>query len=172
MATEQGSAARRNKFPLRFFIDDQFVRRIKIDRKRNTVLVYNHTQQRTMTYVWSYVRKHYKPAYRMRDVKVLLNRQERSIAEEIYRGNVIAHPQIDVNGNNRVWWFDEEAVLALHDIFSTRHYGRPRNDGTITPKQIITRAELMAKMHENITLYVKNKDGEFVPLYKEIADWN
>jgi hypothetical protein len=52
----------------------------------------------------------------------------------------------------------------------TVHIGRPRKDGRVTPGRMPSKAELRALMRHDTMTYVKNADGEFTPVWKEV-DW-
>ena len=58
----------------------------------------------------------------------------------------------------------------MHDFFKTVHRGRPRKDGMITPGDMPSRAEIEAMMKQENILYVKNNDGEFIPVWKQ-PEW-
>jgi hypothetical protein len=66
--------------------------------------------------------------------------------------------------------FSEEHIYAMQEVMANTHVGRPRKDGTIRPFKVPSKQELYAAMKHDLTLYAKNSDGEFVPLYAA-EDW-
>lgn len=63
--------------------------------------------------------------------------------------------------------FSEDDVLELHSAFSEVHQGRPRKDGLVTNNRVPTRAEVRTLVRQGDVLYTKDKDGNFVPIWKE-----
>ena len=175
MDTTKSKRKPRNRLTRYFFIDGELCKRIKISARKDTIEVYNYNRRRVTVYVYSYVRKNYRPAYTKEQVAELLMRKKRTITAKLERKEFMptgaAHRPDDPTFKTTRYWFSEEDILALHDIFVNAHWGRERNDGEVVPKEIPTRAEVVAKMRDNITLYVQNEEGQFVRLYKEVSDW-
>jgi hypothetical protein len=61
--------------------------------------------------------------------------------------------------------FSTEDLFKIREIAAGMHSGRPRRDGQHTNRRTITEQEVYARTKHDITLYAKNKNGEFVPLY-------
>jgi hypothetical protein len=68
------------------------------------------------------------------------------------------------------YFFSEDDIKALHNHLMNTHRGRPRSDGKITPSNLPTKVELEAMLSQEVILYVKTKDGEFSPVWKQ-PDW-
>lgn len=59
----------------------------------------------------------------------------------------------------------EKNIMELHDYLSTRHRGRPRNDGLIIPQAMPSKRELRAMIRQEEIFYVKDGD-EFKPIWR------
>lgn len=98
----------------------------------------------------------------------MVDRGWRTINNAITNGD-IERPQItyslDENRNEYAFYWREEDIMALHDYLKTVHFGAPRKDGRVTPKELPTNSELRAMIRQGTVLYVK--DGEkFVPTWR------
>lgn len=124
-------------------------------------------------YVWSDVRKRMEVALPIAEVAKLIGRHRVQIENYILKG-FIKSPQrvytLDGNAKPGKYMFSESDVMGLHDYLLTVHIGRPRRDGRITPGRMPSKAELRAMMRHDTMTYVKNADGEFTPVWKEV-DW-
>jgi hypothetical protein len=130
-------------------------------------------------YSFSDTKRHLQNAYTVKETAALLNRHRNRILEYVERGH-IKRPQFTYTplvGEDKAetrkifkYMFSEDDVMAIRDFLSTLHRGRPRSDGLITSKNVPTRNELKAAMKNEVVLYQKTEDGDFVPVWKQ-PEW-
>jgi hypothetical protein len=73
---------------------------------------------------------------------------------------------LDEKKNPTFHWWSEKDVLELHEALLSHHFGRPRLDGKITPRQTLpTAAEIRAYFRNENTLYIRSDDGAMVPIF-------
>ena len=160
---------RPNKF---FYLNGKLHKILRIERARDLVECYVYSEKKRVLYAWTAVRKNRRPSFRRAQVAKMLNRHPVVISRYIEQG-VIPAPELShelTTGKPGDYYWSEEDVLALHSYLLELHRGRPRKDGRITTWHIPSRAELIAMMRTEQVLYVKNKDGEFVPVWRA-EDW-
>jgi hypothetical protein len=76
-------------------------------------------------------------------------------------------PQPQKAGPNGKKYFNSDDILNIQDYFANVHFGRPRNDGSITPKRnSVTKEEVDARLGRREVLYVQNDNGEFIPVWR------
>jgi len=148
------------------FLNDELHKIIHIDRINNIVRTYNYVQDRQMAYLYTDYKKLRTPAYSIRLVGKLLSRSPDSIRKAINRGDV-KKPYLMDQYVHGVYYFCETDIYNLRDFYASWHTGRPRKDGYITPRyDVPTKKELDALLGKSEMLYVKNKNGEFIPVWR------
>lgn len=156
------------KFPTYFFLNDLLHKRLHINRGEDIITTWCYPLRKRITYTYSEVRKNKRPAFTTMEICGMINRSRKTVEWAILDGNV-KEPQhtygIDEHMRKYKHMWSEADVLALHDYFSTVHYGHPRKDGLITPLAMPSRRELLAMMRNEEMLYVKGEDGEFRPVW-------
>lgn len=103
----------------------------------------------------------------------MLCRNRVTLENAILEGKVKAPQRIyklDLSRKPGKYLFSEKDILAFHDYLLTVHIGRPRKDNKITPGKMPSKTELRAMIRHDTVFYVKSKDGDFVPMWKEV-DW-
>jgi hypothetical protein len=112
------------------------------------------------------MKKHSQKAYLINEVAKMVHRHPERIRVAINEGN-IRQPQR--SGPKGKFYFNETDILDIQDYFANIHYGRPRNDGAITPlKRTVTKEEVDAKLGRRDVLYVQNDKGEFIPVWRTV----
>ena len=72
---------------------------------------------------------------------------------------------LDENRNEHAYFWSEKDIMDLHAYLSSVHFGRPRKDGLVTPKDMPTASELRAMIRQGTVLYVKVGE-QFVPTWR------
>jgi len=164
---------RSNKRITYFFLNGDLHKVLRVVRASDYVEAWNYPQGKRMAYAWSDVRKRMERALTLQEVSNLIGRHRVQVEIYILKG-YIKTPQrvytLDGDRKPGKYMFSESNVMDLHDYLLTVHIGRPRKDGKITPSQMPTKAELRAMMRHDTVTYVKNADGEFTPVWKEV-EW-
>lgn len=152
-----------------FFINDDLVRIIHINRAQNFIKLYNISQDKDQSMLYTDFIRHRKRAYMKRDVARLLDRSMVQLNRYIYE-DMIDRPTGSAPGGVRKWhhksYYSEDEVFKIREMMSNIHRGRPRKDGLIS-NDVISEQELRIRMGDAMMLYTKNSDGEMVPVWSE-----
>lgn len=180
MAKQHGKQAnaRKKPSPLRYFyldgeLDGKVVplahKKLHINRAKDQIITWCYPLRKRVTYTYSDVKKRKRPAFNTETVAKMLNRSRKTIEWMILDGNIKA-PQhsytLDENMRKFKYLWSEQDVLEAHAYLSTVHRGRPRKDGLITSVGLPSVRELRAMMRQDEVLYIKNEDGEYVPVWR------
>jgi hypothetical protein len=156
-----------------FYLNGALHKVLRRSRAEDLLVAWNYQIGKRVAYSLADVNRNKQHAYHLSEVVKLIGRHEDTIKGHLYRGNIKTPQRAHaLNGNYTPgnYYWSEDDVRELHDFFRTLHRGRPRTDGTITPGDLPSRAELEASMKQENILYVKNNDGEFVPVWKQ-PEW-
>lgn len=177
MAVEarNSTRSRRNRKPrLRYFyLNGDLHKVLSINRAQDLVVAWNYKEQKRVGYIWSDARKRLEKAFTMMQVSKMINRHRVNIERYILNGHIRAPQRTYTLDDKRTpgkYLFSESDVYDLHDYLLTVHIGRPRKDGKTTPGRMPSKAELKAMMRHDTVMYVKQSDGTFTPVWKEM-DW-
>jgi len=156
-----------------FYLNGKLHKFLKSSRAEDLVVAWDYQDGKRVAYSLTDVNKNKQHAYSMSQVVKIIGKHEDTINMHIRRGN-LRHPQriYSLNGNKtpgKFFW-SEDDIRSMHDFFKTVHRGRPRIDGGITPGDMPSRAELEAIIKQENILYIKNNDGDFVPVWKQ-PEW-
>lgn len=173
MATQTGKSERKRSQPLGtyFILDGEVHRRLHIQPGADILTAWNYPRHKRMGYNYTEVKRRAEIAYTTKEVCKMINRTRPVLENAILDGNVPA-PQktyyLSGNGFKQLEWYrwGEKDIFAAWEYFCTVHRGRPRKDGLITPAPLPTAAELRAMIRQEIILYTKTEDGDFVPSWR------
>lgn len=161
----------KKKYPKRkftyFFYNDELHRALHIHQGEDTVTAFNYPRGTTRTLVWSDVKRRAERAWTTTQVGEMVNRSQVRIEQLILAGEIQEPPStynIETKRKYKYLWREKD-IMELHRYLCTVHYGRPRNDGHITPLNLPSAAELRAMIRQQTVLYVKTDEG-FVPSWK------
>lgn len=149
-----------------FFLNNELHRLIQADRTNNICRAYNYEKDQDFTYLFTEYKRLKKPAYTISIVAKMFNRHPARIREAINNGS-IKKPFLLDKLTNGIYYFNENDIYDIREYFARVHIGRPRNDGAVTAgKDIPTKKELQDILEGKSMLYIKTKDGNFVPVWK------
>jgi hypothetical protein len=158
-----------------FYLDDKLYKVLLINRPQDLVYVYCFTDKTEKVLIWTHTKKHMQRALMTPEVAQMINRHPDRLKTAIYDGH-IPRPQISysldkprVNTDRFTYRWSHKDVFNAYDYYCTLGNGRRRKDGIVVPWRLPTRAELAAMLTDDVVLYVKTKDGEFSPVWKEHA---
>lgn len=150
----------------KLFINGELHHIIHINIPADVCTTFNYIQDKIIKYPYKNMKKHSQKAYLINEVARMVNRHPERIRIAINEGN-LRQPQR--SGPKGKFYFNESDILDIQDYFANIHYGRPRNDGAITPlKRTVTKEEVDAKLGRRDVLYVQNDDGEFIPVWRTV----
>ena len=152
-----------------FYLNSKLHKVLRRSRAEDLIVAWDYQMGKRVAYSLADVNKNKQHAYPIKEVVQLIGKHEDTIKMHLYRGD-LKFPQrvYSLNGNKTPgkYFWSEDNIREMHDFFKTVHRGRPRIDGGITPGNMPSRSELEAMMKQENILYVKNTDGEFVPVWK------
>jgi len=156
-----------------FYLNGKLHKVIRRSRAEDLIVAWNYDLGKRVAYNLTDVNKNKQHAYPINEVVKLIGKHEDTIKMHLYKGDLKFPQRIySLNGNKTPgkYFWSEDDIRQMHDFFKSVHRGRPRIDGGITPGNMPSRAELEAMMKQENILYVKNNDGEFVPVWKQ-PEW-
>jgi len=156
-----------------FYLNGKLHKVLRRSRAEDLIVAWDYQLGKRVAYSLTDVNKNKQYAYSIKEVCKLLGKHEDTIKMHLYRGELRFPQRIySLNGNKTPgkYFWSQDDIRDMHDFFKTLHRGRPRKDGGITPAEMPSRAELEAMMKQENILYVKNSDGEFVPVWKQ-PEW-
>jgi len=170
-----GRKARRStaKASRYFYLNGKLHKVLRRARAEDLLVAWDYEAGKRVAYSLVDVNRNKQHAYPISEVVKIIGRHEDTIKMHLYKGN-LQHPQriYSLNGKKTPgkYYWSEDDIKKMHDFFRTLHRGRPRLDGGVTPAEMPSRAEIEAMMKQENILYVKNSDGEFVPVWKQ-PEW-
>lgn len=156
-----------------FYLNGKLHKVLRRSRAEDLLVAWDYLSGKRVAYSLADVNKNKQHAYPISEVVKIIGKHEDTIKLHLYRGNLKFPQQIySLNGNKTPgkYLWSEDDIRHMHDFFKTVHRGRPRSDGRITPGDMPSRAEIEAMMRQENILYVKNNEGEFVPVWKQ-PEW-
>ena len=156
-----------------FYLNSKLHKVLRRSRAEDLIVAWDYQLGKRVAYSLADVNKNKQYAYPISEVSKIIGKHEDTIKMHLYNGNLKFPQQIySLNGNKTPgkYFWSEDDIRAMHDFFKSVHRGRPRKDGKITVGDMPSRAELEALMKKEDMLYVKNSDGEFIPVWKQ-PEW-
>ena len=156
-----------------FYLNGKLHKVLRRVRAEDLLIAWDYQLGKRVAYSLADVNRNKQHAYPLSQVVKIMCRHEDTIKKHLYAGNLKYPQQVySLNGNRTPgkYYWSEDDIRDMHNFFKNLHRGRPRNDGTITPGDLPSRAEIEATMKQENILYVKNNDGEFVPVWKQ-PEW-
>lgn len=137
-----------------------------MNKANDKATLWNYEKKQREVHSLAVVSQLYEQAYSLKDIGELLNRSPRTLRDRLdefpkpYR----IYSMIHQKEYGRRW--DADQVMEIREVLAHTHFGRPRLDGEAFPLPVPTRTELRAMLNQEAVVYVKNKDGEFIPTWK------
>ena len=152
-----------------FYLNGKLHKVLRRSRAEDLIIAWDYQLAKRVAYNLTDVNKNKQHAYPISHVSKIIGKHEDTIKLHLYAGR-LKFPQqsYSLNGNRTPgkYFWSEDDIREMHGFFKTVHRGRPRIDGGITPGDMPSRAELEAIIKQEDILYIKNNDGEFVPVWK------
>ena len=155
-----------SKYRRKLFINDELHQIIHINIPADVVTTWNFIQNKLIRYPYKITKKHAQKAYLINEVGKMVDRHPERIRFAIKDGH-IKRPQ--QSGPKGKFYFNDNDILDIQNYFANIHYGRPRNDGSITPlTRTVTKEEVDARLGRRDVLYVQNDKGEYIPVWRTV----
>lgn len=167
MAKQRRAKAQRRV--LYFYLNDILHKTLQVNRADDTIIAFNFVEGKRVAYNYTDVKRNRKHAYSISEVAKLINRHIDTIKRHLRSGDLKkpqqAYALYDHTKLGR-YYFTDEDIKHMREFFKTIHIGRPRKDGNITASNIPSKTELEAMLRNETVLYIKDNEGEFVPVWK------
>lgn len=156
--------------PNYFILNDRLYKKIRVVKSEDYVVAWSYYDERRMRFSYSGTRREAKKAFLIKEVSELIEWPMRKLTDYLDRG-LIDYPA------NRLyaiktkrpgqWMWSEDEVLELRDrlysLARKNKYGEPYYGF-----KLISKADLIAKMTDQVAYYVKGQDGEFRKVWRAI----
>lgn len=162
----------------RFFINKEFHELVNSNRAAGMIRAYNFERNELKSYMMSDYQKFKQQAYTIKHVSLFVGRDVTAIWKAIDRGDVTRPFMLSLKkdagkgqfavGRSGIYYFSEDNIYEIRDYFATVHKGRPRADGLVTSYKVPSVEELDALLGKREMIYVKDKSGNFVPIWKRV----
>jgi hypothetical protein len=164
-----GQGKRRSKKLRYLYLNGDLHRVLHINRPADIITMWSYSQHKRVGYTYSDVKARMEKAFTTTEVCKMLNRTKVTVENAILNGDIEA-PQYtygltETKKKYQYLWHEKD-IMALHEVLSNRHVGKPRKDGLINPRSLPTAREVKAMIRHDAILYVKTDDGRFVPTWE------
>jgi hypothetical protein len=169
MADKEGTSQRKRYRPLKYlFLNGDLHKVLFISRPKDEIELWNYPKEIRVVATYSDVRKRMEKAFTTTEVAKMLQRHKLTLERAILAGE-IESPQftygLTEHKMKHAYMWSEEDIMDMHAVLISKHGGRARNDGKITPRRIPNARELRALIRHNTILYTKTDEG-FVPTWE------
>ena len=171
MAVRKRNSVR--KKPRYFYINQELHKSLRVNRAEDLIYAWNYPQGKRVAYVWSVTQKNMQHAFSVSEVAKFFGRNPVVIKQYMLDGEIGKVQKtysLDDRKSPGKYFFSEDDVRSLYEYLSTKNLGRPRKDGLQVQYPLPSRSELEAMLKQETILYMKDKAGEFAPIWKQ-PDW-
>jgi hypothetical protein len=156
--------------PNYFFLDKKLYKKIRVVKSEDYVVAWSYEDERRMRFNFSSVRKEAGKAYNLDEVSRLIDKRKSEILSYLKR-NLVDQPSGRLysikNKRPGKWMWSEKDILDLResifDMAPKNKYGEPFRNF-----KLVSKAELLSRMREDTSYYVRNENGEFVKVWRAI----
>lgn len=154
--------------PSYFFLGNKLHKKIRVVKSENYVVAWSYEDERRMRFNYVSVRQEAIKAFDVTEVAKLIEKPRAVVLSYLQR-NLIDYPSGRLYSINSKkpgkWMWSEQDVLDLREtIFEMapkNKYGEP-----YTNFKLVSKAELLSKMREDTSYYVRNQQGEFIQVWR------
>lgn len=156
--------------PNYFFLGRKLYKKIRVVKTENYVVAWSYQDESRMRFNYSSVRQEASRAFKLSEVSDLIGRSQKEIKSYINR-NLIDKPSGRLYSvKNRTpgqYMWSEQDVLDLREVIfelvPKNKYGEP-----YVNFRLISKAELISKLKNDATFYIRNENGEFVKIWRAL----
>lgn len=168
MANSQGNGQRKRYRPLKYlYLNGELHKVLHINRPEDIITLWSYPSEKRVGYTYSDVKKRMEKAFTTTEAAAMLQRHKMTLQRAIDAGE-IEPPQFTYGLTEQrkkfQYMWNEKDIMAMHAVLASKHNGKPRKDGLITPQKLPTVRELRAMIRHNAIFYVKTDEG-FVPTW-------
>jgi hypothetical protein len=156
--------------PNYFFLGNKLYKKIRVIKSEDYVVTWSYEDEMRMRFNYSSVRREATKAYDIFEVSRLIDKPKALLLSYLSR-NLIEYPSgRQYSLKNKVpgkWMWSKQDVLDLRDsIFDMapkNKYGEPYINF-----KLVSKAELLSRMREDTSYYVRNEHGNYVKVWRAI----
>lgn len=153
-----------------FFLDGNLHQKIKTIPSENILVAWNYPREERSHYNYQQARRRFQCAFDVKQAAELLE-QPLIKMKKLVKNNILSRGSgvsyaIATRRPSTVYWSEDELLDLRSELFAIAKknvYGE-----TYANFKLISEAELLHKIHGGESYYVKNKDGEFVKVWRAI----
>jgi hypothetical protein len=158
-----------------FFLDKTLYKILKVSRSQNLVACEKCYDGERVVFVWTDVKKNGQRAFHINQVAKILNCSKNTLLWYHREGFIDPPAMVPANKGGFVKdmtykfhrLYSEDHIIQIWEWMSMQHRGHPRKDGLIFPrKNLPSKAEVLSEIRGGEVIYMKDNDGEFVPIWK------
>lgn len=156
--------------PRMFFLDGDLHKKISVIVSENILVAWNFPREERCHYNHQQVRRRFQHAFDIKEVAELLEQPLYKL-KTLVKNNILSRGSgssyaIANRRPTAVYWSEDDLISMRSEIFAIakkNKYGEPHKGF-----KLISEAELTHKIRGGESYYVKNKDGEFVKVWRAI----
>lgn len=156
--------------PNYFFLNNKLYKKIRVVKTQDYIVAWSFEEEMRMRFNYSSVRREASKAYKLEEVAELIDRPAKDILSSIKR-NIVSPPSGRLYNTKskkpgRHMWSEDDILDLRNDYFDNApkdKYGDPYINF-----KLVSRAELLNRMRQDISYYVKNENGDYVKVWKAI----
>lgn len=153
-----------------FFLDGNLHQKLKVIPSENILVAWNYPREERSHYNYQQARRRVQCAFDVNEAAELIEipvlKLKKLIKNNILsRGSGVSYT-IATRRPSTVYWSEDDMVDLRADMFAIakkNRYGEP-----YAGFNLISEAELMHKIRGGESYYIKNKDGEFVKVWRAV----
>lgn len=143
-----------------FFLNNKIHKVIKRSRAKDELIAWCYPDKKRVLYSYSQVKKNMEKAYSIAETGKILGRHKVTIERYILDGKIKQPQRVYPISNPDSSWskfmLSETDVLDLHQFIAEDGYSYT----------MPSRTELLALLKQNMILYTKSSEGNFIPVWK------
>jgi len=158
------------QIPRMFFLDGNLHKKIRTIVSENILVAWNYPREERVHYNYQQTRRRFQYAFNLKEVSDLLDEPLDKL-KKLLKNNILSRGSgssyaIATRRPGPVYWSEDDVLDLRSELFAIAKknvYGEPRGKF-----KLISEAELLHKIRGGESYYIKNKDGEFVKVWRAI----
>lgn len=153
-----------------FFLNSKLHKFLRSIRQENIIVAWSFEDEERLWYDASMVKRDHTNAYRITEVAEFFNKRSTFIRSLIGR-KILDRPSgqaynIATRKPGMYYWSEEDVLdirNKLYEILPKNEFNEP-----MWQNKLISDAELRAKMRQDNSMYIRDKEGNFVKVWRNI----
>jgi len=158
------------QIPNYFFLDGKLYKKIRIVKNENMLVIWGFEEESRMWFNYQQTLKRFQKAFTLREVSSLINKNITTLKVMI-KNNLISRGSgmsyaVATRRPLTIYWSEDDVFNLRAELFALakkNKYGEPYSSFNL-----ISEAELLNKMRGGESYFIKDKDGQFVKVWRAI----